>query len=165
MTTIGVRSKLVTALVIVACTFALVATAAAQGQGGPRAGGPPAGGPEGRGGGGAGAIMYLERAWTAVSFQLGATPEQIEALAPTFASELKTRNEGLKRAMEAQDWQAAMLAVTTCQTALQDKLGEVLTPEQWTTLEELMSVQMMGGVRGGGGGAAGRGGRGGGGQN
>lgn len=131
----------------------LAATAGAQGPGGQ--GGPPGGG---RGGNVMGAMMYLERAWTAVSFQLDCTHEQIELLHPTFAAELKTRNDAVKKAMQAQDWESMRTAITTCQSALEAKLAEVLTEAQMTTLDELMSVQMMGG-RGG------PGNRGGGGQN
>ncbi len=147
---------------VVALALALVAVAGAQGGPGGQ-GGPPGGG---RGGNIMGAMMYLERAWTAVSFQLGCTHEQIELLHPIFAAELKTRNDAVKKAMEAQDWESMRTAITTCQSALEAKLAEVLTEEQLTALDELMAVQMMGGRggRGGPGGGPG-GGAGGGGQN
>jgi len=136
---------------VIALALALVAVAAAQG-------GPPGGG---RGGNMMGAMMYLERSWTAVTLQLDCTPEQIALLQPTFASELKTRNDAMKKAMEAQDMESMRTAVTTCQSALEAKLAEVLTDEQLTALDELMSVQMMGrrGGRGGPGGGPGGGGQ------
>ena len=102
-----------------------------------------------------GAMMYLERAWTAVSFQLGCTHEQIELLHPTFAAELKTRNDAIKKAMETQDMESMRAAITTCQSALEAKLAEVLTEEQLTALNELMSAQTMMGGRGGRGGPGG----------
>ncbi len=142
---------------VVALALALVAVAAAQGGPGGQ-GGPPGGG---RGGNMMGAMMYLERSWTTVTLQLDCTPEQIALLQPTFASELKTRNDAMKKAMEAQDWESLRTAVTTCQSALEAKLAEVLTEEQLTALDELMSVQMMGGRggRGGPGGGPGAGGQ------
>ena len=95
-------------------------------------------------------MMYLERTWTAVSFQLECTTEQIAQLQPVYATALQTRNDAIKVAREAQDRDGVTAAVTECKTTLTEKLPEVLTDEQWTKLDELMSQGM--GMRGGGGG-------------
>lgn len=121
---------------VIALVVAMVASALAQ-QG-------PAG--PGRRGGMMGDMMYLERTWTAVSFQLECTGEQLR---PTYATALQTRNDALQAAREAQDREAVSAAIADCKSTLSAKLQEVLTEEQWTELEELMSVG-MGGMRRGG---------------
>jgi len=100
-------------------------------------------------------MMYLERAWTAVSFQLECTAEQIEQLQPIFATALQTRNDAMQAAREAQDRDALNQAVADCKTTLTDALTAALTEEQMTKLDELMNQAMGMPRQGGGGGAAG----------
>ena len=132
-------------LVVVTLVVVMVASAFAQQQGG-----------RGRGRGMMGDMMYLERTWTAVSFQLECTPEQIAELQPIYAVTLQTRNDALKAAMEAQDREAMTTAIADCKLFLSASLQEKLTEEQWAQLEELMSVSVMGRPGGGGQGGGGQ---------
>ncbi len=50
-----------------------------------------------------GDMMYLERTWTAVSFQLDCTSEQLAQLRPTYRRALRARDSSVKQAMQAQD--------------------------------------------------------------
>lgn len=104
------------------------------------------GGRQGRGGqrGMMGDMYYLERAWTAVSFQLDATPEQVAALTPIFREALLTRNELIQAAIEARDFQSVRTAITDCRTTLETALQEQLTDEQWAKLNELLNARLMG---------------------
>ncbi len=145
------RSKafvLLVALAIVAVGAAVVTDVFAQAQGG-----------QGRQGrrGMMGDMWYLERAWTAISFQISLEPEQMTLLQPVFAEALQTRTDALAAAMQEQDRQArmeaVMAAIRECKETLSTKLSEVLTDEQWTQLDILMSAGMgFGGPRRGGGG-------------
>lgn len=119
-------------LVLVA---ALPAVAQGQGAGG-RGGGPP------RGGGGRqmmGLGMYLERAWTLCSFDLGCSTTQLAKLKPTFASALKARDASLKAAAAKRDMNAASAALTKCKSTLDAKLKAVLSKAQFAKLQQ--SVQ------------------------
>jgi len=149
------RSKLfvgLMAVAIVALGAAFVTDAFAQGQGG-----------QGRQGRGMmGDMWYLERAWTAISFQIPLEAEQMAVLQPVFAEALQTRTDALTAAMQEQDREARMeamgAAITECKDTLSTKLSEVLTDEQWTQLDTLMSAGMgFGGPRQGGGGGGGGG--------
>lgn len=51
-----------------------------------------------------GAMMYLERTWTAVSFQLDCTSAQLEQLRPTYRNTLNARDAAMKTPVESQDW-------------------------------------------------------------
>lgn len=104
-----------------------------------------------------GDMMYLERTWTAVSFQLECTSEQLEQLRPTYRQQLQLRNEGIQAAMEAQDFQGVREAMVNCRSALEEKLQEVLSDQQWTKLQELLSTGMFGGRGGPRGGGRGQG--------
>ncbi|MGC9317821.1 MAG: hypothetical protein ACP5KN_07290 [Armatimonadota bacterium] len=95
-----------------------------------------------------GDMMYLERTWTAVSFQLECTSEQLEQLRPTYREQLQLRNESIQAAMQAQDFQGVREAIVNCRTALEAKLQEVLTDQQWTKLQQLLAPAMFGGPRG-----------------
>ncbi len=136
------RKSMFTGLVVVAVVAlgaAMVTSALAQQEQGRR------------GRGMMGAMMYLERSWTAVSFQLDCTGEQLELLRPTYRTALQTRADAVEASIEAQDWEGVRMAFTECKDSLDAKLQEVLTDEQWAQLEELMSAGMgMGGRRGGG---------------
>ena len=103
---------------------------------------PPAGGQGGPGGGGRGmgqAMMYFERAWTAVCFQIALTDQQEQALRPTFASALDARTKALDAARAARDRQATQKAFEDCKATLDAKLKEVLTPAQLDALQKLLA--------------------------
>ena len=103
-----------------------------------------------RGPGAMGGMMYLERTWTAVSFQLSCTSQQLEKLRPTYRTALKTRNAALKKAMEARDWKAVGTAMQKCKSTLDAKLKAVLSSQQWQKLQAQMKPRMGGMRRGGG---------------
>lgn len=96
-----------------------------------------------------GDMLYLERSWTAVSFQLECTEEQINQLKPTYASALETRSIALQEAMQNGDRQAYVQAITDCKSTLEAKLNEVLTDEQLAELEKILTpVRRQGGGQG-----------------
>ena len=115
----------------------VVALGWAQGPGGP----PPGGGRGGRPGG-MEAMTYLEKAWTAVSFQLNCTAEQQEQLKPTFASALETRDQALTQAKQNRDMEAMQKAAETCKATLTAKLKAVLSADQLQTLDKLTQPTM-----------------------
>ncbi len=92
--------------------------------------------------------MYLERTWTAVSFQLDCTSEQLAELRPTYRTALQQRDSSVKQAMQAQDWEALRAVLTQCKQTLDAKLQQVLSEEQWNKLQSLMQARMAG-LRGG----------------
>ncbi|HJN15673.1 MAG TPA: hypothetical protein QGH10_09295 [Armatimonadota bacterium] len=120
----------------------------------------PGGGGEGgrRGGGMMGSMMYLERTWTAVSFQLDCTTEQLAALKPTYRNALADRDAKLKAAMEAQNWESMRTIMEDCKTRIETKLKEVLSDAQETKLDGLMNRGRSGGGGGWRGGTGGGGG-------
>ena len=81
--------------------------------------------------------MYLERTWTAITFQLGCQPAQITALQPVYAAELAKRDAAIAAALAQQDMPAAQKALEDCKTALDARLNEILSPEQLTALQQL----------------------------
>ncbi len=90
-----------------------------------------------------GDMWYLERAWTAISFQIQLEPE------------LQARTDALNAAAQTEDRETRMQlmvsAITQCRETLSTKLSEVLTDEQLTQLDKLMSANMgFGGPRRGG---------------
>ncbi|MGQ9730130.1 MAG: hypothetical protein ACUVX8_02565 [Candidatus Zipacnadales bacterium] len=113
----------------------------------------------GPGGGGRGAVgnrprfglqlMYLDRVWSAVSFELGATDEQLLALRPTFQAAADTRRQALQEA-RAGNADMGALALSMGQVAQQIRadidaaLAETLTEEQLEKWEELKAQPMMG---------------------
>ena len=97
-----------------------------------------------QGAGARGNMMYLERTWTAVSFQLECTSGQLAQLRPTYRTALQTRDSSVKQAMEAQDWEALRAALAKCKQTLDAKLQQVLSEEQWTKLQSLMQARMAG---------------------
>ena len=131
-----VSAGLTVAAVIVLC---VVASAVFAQRGGERGGGQR---------GTMGSMTYLERSWTAVSFQLNCTSEQVEQLRPTYRNTLSARDAALKQAAASQDREAMMKAMTDAKTRLETKLKSVLSDAQWTKLEELMTMR-LGGRRGG----------------
>jgi len=116
------------------------------------------GGGGGGRGGGQGAMMYLDRAWTALSFGLTLTDAQVAALRPTFQTSFATRAETMKTVMAAQDRQAAMQdAMATMAKIKPDmdaKMKEVPTADQLAAIQPMLT--MGGGRRGGGGGGGGQ---------
>jgi len=86
----------------------------------------------------AASFMYLERSWTAVSFQLNCTAQQLASLKPTYANALTARDAAVKQAITAKNWQAAGKASVDCMTRLQTKLKQVLSSQQWTKLDQLL---------------------------
>jgi len=107
--------------------------------------------PPGAGRGMMGGFLYLERSWTAVSFQLDCTSTQLATLKPTYANALAARDAAVKKAMGAKDWPGAGKAMQDCKTRLDAKLKQVLTSQQWTKLQQLTQPP-TGGMRPGGGG-------------
>ncbi len=102
-----------------------------------------------------GDMWYLERAWTAISFQIQLEPEQMALLQPAFAEALQARTDALNAAAQTEDRETRMQlmvsAITQCRETLSTKLSEVLTDEQLTQLDKLMSANMgFGGPRRGG---------------
>jgi Spy/CpxP family protein refolding chaperone len=137
-------TALVVALVLVAASVPAFSQPGQGGQGGARR-------PGGEGGRGMmGTMMYLERTWTAVSFQLDCTGEQLASLRPTYRNTLAARDAAVKAAAQAQDWQAMGKAMQDSKTRLDAKLKEVLSNAQWQKLQQLMQPR-MGGMRPGGG--------------
>lgn len=94
-----------------------------------------------------GDMMYLERSWTAVSFQLDCTDEQISQLHPVYKAALEARQEGVKNAADDRDMEAYAQAIEDCKTTLEAKLQEVLSEVQWQTLQEIMQPARRGGQR------------------
>jgi len=144
------RHKAVVALAIVALTCTTAGSAFAQPPGGGPGGGPPGPPPDGAGqarGTGGGAIsdmMYLERSWTAVCFQLLCSSEQLNALLEPFDQALQTRNAAIQAAVAAQDMEAVNTALSACKQAVNTALQAQLTDDQWATCQELMSYQPLG---------------------
>jgi hypothetical protein len=122
---------LIVAAVIVLCVVVSVAVA----QGGGQRDGRRGGGQDGM----MGSMMYLERSWTAVSFQLDCTGEQLTQLRPTYRNTLNARDAALKQAREKQDREAMAKAMTEAKTRLDTKLKSVLSDAQWTKLGQLMT--------------------------
>lgn len=120
---------------------------------------PPGGGPGGGGGqGGRGGMNNLERAWTAMFFELGCTTEQLQNCYATFAAGWNTRKDAAAKARADNDFATYMQAMQQIQQTIDAKLKEVLTAEQQTKWTEYQaSQQMPRGNRGGGGGGAGGG--------
>ncbi len=139
----GAKLATISVLVVVTLLAITLIPALAQRDGGGR----PGGGPGGQGGRGMmGAMMYLERTWTAVSFQLNCSSAQLEELRPTYRNTLSARDAAVKAAAEAQDWQAIGKAMQDSKTRLDAKLKTVLSDAQWQKLQQLMQPR-MGGMR------------------
>jgi hypothetical protein len=97
------------------------------------------------------ALTFLERSWAAVFFEVNATPEQLEALRPTYQAAWEARKAGLKQALQNRDRQAFIDAVKKAQADLEAKLREVLTAEQMVQLKQWEETQrrLMGRAGGG----------------
>ena len=96
--------------------------------------------------GGIGAAQYLDRSWTAVSFAIELTPEQVTNLRPTFGAAWKTRVEVMQKVMAAAqgpDRQAAMQEALPIfqqiKTDIDAKLKEVLTADQAAVVTPLLA--------------------------
>jgi len=89
-------------------------------------------------------LMYLERSWTAVCFQLQCSSEQLNALLAPFDEALRTRDAAVQAAIEAQDMEAVTTALSACREVVDAALQEHLTDEQWTKYQELMAYQPLG---------------------
>ena len=122
----------------VALLFAAPGAVKAQAPGGgrPGGGGPGAGGSRGRGM--MGTMLYLERSWTAVSFQLGCTAQQQAALRPTYLAALQARDAAVKKARDANNMQAIGPAFQKCKDTLDAKLKKTLSATQLKKLQTLM---------------------------
>lgn len=86
-----------------------------------------------------GDMLYLERSWTAVSFQLDCTDEQIAKLQPIYKQALQTRVAAIQAAMQARNMEGYQQAIANCKETLELALMEVLNDDQWTELQELMA--------------------------
>jgi Spy/CpxP family protein refolding chaperone len=143
--------------------LALVCGAAmAQPPGGGQGGG--FGGPGGQGGRGMmGSMNYIERAWTAMFFELGCSTEQLQNLYATFGAAWNTRKDAqAKMRAGTMDFQAYGQVLQQIQQTIDAKLKEVLTADQQKKWEEFNAQQQMPrGNRGGQGGPGGGGGGGG----
>lgn len=85
-------------------------------------------------------LMYLERAWLAVSFELGATEDQLLKLRPIFLAAWETRN-GTLSALQGGDRAGLALRLSEITDQLRkdidNGLAQVLTEEQLAKWEEL----------------------------
>lgn len=102
-----------------------------------------------------GVMIYLERAWSAVNFELEATDEQIADLKPIFQGAWETRKEAIAKAQAERNAQVAMAALQQVQSDIDAALAETLTEEQlaeWEAFKQAAQAGMgMGfGRRGGG---------------
>ncbi len=108
----------------------------------------PGGGPGGRGGrgfGGAmGLMMYLERAWAALPFELDATDEQIAELKPIFQAAYDSRKAAIEKAQADQDRQTLIAALQQGQTDIDAALQDTLTEEQLAEWEQLKQAAQAG---------------------
>ncbi len=130
------RPMLSKVLVVVAAALLIVGVAAIIAQPGP--GGGRRGG---RGFAGAmGLMMYLERAWGAVNFELDGTDEQITELKPIFQSAYDARKEAIEKARADQDRQVLVTALQQVQTDIDAALKDVLTEEQLAEWEEVKAT-------------------------
>jgi hypothetical protein len=116
-------------------------------------GGGQGGGPGGAGGGRGmmGSMNYIERAWTAMFFEIGWHTEQLQNLYATFAAAWNTRKEAQTKMKADNDFQAYGQSLQQIQQTIDAKLKEVLTADQlkkWTDYQA--SQQMPRGNRGGG---------------
>lgn len=116
--------------------------------------GAPGGGGRGQGLGMAMAMMYLERAWATVNFELEATTEQIEELRPVFQAKWDARKAARAIAQQTNDFQTLQATMQQIEQETEAKLKEVLTPDQYQKWEQIKSQPMglgrRGGQRGGG---------------
>ena len=139
----------VRALLVLALLAMVMGSVWAQGGGG--------GGGGGRGGGGAMRQMqYLEQAWCALGFELGATTDQYMKLFPIFKAQWDLRKDAIAKARAANDFQSLGPVMQQVKATLDQALKDTLTAEQAQKWEELKAAQQqqMGG-RGGGGQAGG----------
>ena len=98
-------------------------------------------------------MMYLERSWAAVNFDLKATKEQLAKLKPAYQAAWDARKAAMAKAREAQDWQAMGAAAAASQKQIEAKLKEVLTKEQmaqWQQSQQRRGGRPRGGGQGGG---------------
>lgn len=102
----------------------------------------PGGGPGARPSGGAAqAMMFLERTWAAVAFEIKASPEQLILLHSAYQKAWDERKQAVEEAREKQDRTILRNALTKIQTDLQASLKEVLTPEQSDQLRKWLDAQ------------------------
>jgi Spy/CpxP family protein refolding chaperone len=112
----------------------LISTAVAQPGPGGRPGGRAAlGAPQ--------AMMFLERTWAAVAFEIKASQEQLVQLYPAYQEAWEARKKAQQEAREKQDRTLLRNALQQIQTDLQAKLKEVLTPEQSDQLQQWLQEQ------------------------
>lgn len=149
MTRKSLLGKVLVAATVAVLIVGVCAIIAQPGPGGGRRG-------AGRGFGGAmGLMMYLERAWGAVHFELEATDEQTTELKPIFQSAYDARKEAVEQARADQDRQVLVTALQQVQTDIDAALADVLTEEQLAEWEEVKqtgqaALGMGFGRRGGG---------------
>lgn len=137
------RKSMVSKVVVVATVAVLiVGVAVIMAQPGP-GGGP--GGRGGRGFGGAmGLMMYLERAWGALSFELDATDEQIAELKPIFQAAYDSRKEAIEKARAEQNPEGLMAALQQVQSDIDAALKDTLTEEQLAEWEQVKQAAQGG---------------------
>jgi hypothetical protein len=137
------KSMLSKVFLAVAVALLIAGVAAIVAQPGPGAG--PGGRRGARGFGGAmGLMMYLERAWAAVHFELEATDEQIAELKPIFQSAYDSRKAAIEKAQADQDRQALMTALQQVQTDIDAALQDTLTEEQLAEWEQVKQAALAG---------------------
>jgi hypothetical protein len=89
------------------------------------------------GGEGMRSMMYLERSWCAVAFELSATNAQLAALRPTYQSVWNARKTAWEKVRSQKSPQAAAAALQNSRATIDAKLKAVLTPAQWAQWQKL----------------------------
>jgi len=99
-------------------------------------------------------MMFVERSWAALCFEINISNEQISKLKPTFVWAYQTRNNALKAAWEKHDFQAAAQTMAQVRKTLEERIPTVLTAAQkkawqkWQKEQEQIMNRMRAGGRG-----------------
>lgn len=99
-------------------------------------------------------MMFVERSWAALCFEINISNEQISKLKPTFVWAYQTRNNALKAAWEKHDFQAAAQTMAYVRKTLEERIPAILTAAQkkawqkWQKEQEQIMNRMRGGGRG-----------------
>jgi CHASE3 domain sensor protein len=89
-------------------------------------------------------MNYIERAWTAMFFEIGCNTEQLQNLYATFAAAWNTRKDAqAKLRAGAMDFQTYAQTLQQIQQTIDAKLKEVLTEEQMKKWQDFNAQQQM----------------------
>ena len=81
-------------------------------------------------------LNYADVTWAAVHFEVGATPEQLEALGPAFQQAAGNWQALPDKLRQTRDTHIITTTLMNTQTTIQAKLMEVLSPDQKTKLAD-----------------------------